>query len=63
MADNYLAVIVAPQNVLYGMSRMFEQFSTDTRHNIHVVHTMDEALQLIGVPSPTFNLIEFPEAA
>lgn len=63
MADNYLAIIVAPQSVLYGMSRMFEQFSTDTRHNIHVVHTMDEALELIGVPSPIFSLIEFPEAA
>ncbi len=63
MANNYLGIIVAPQNVLYNMSRIFEQLSTDTRHNIHVVHTMDEALKLIGVSSPTFNLIEFPEAA
>ena len=29
MTDNYLGIIVAPQNVLYGMSRMFEQLSTD----------------------------------
>jgi hypothetical protein len=42
---------------------MFEQLSTDSRHNVHVVHAMDEALKLIGVPSPTFSLIEFPEAA
>ena len=63
MADNYLGIIIAPQNVLYGISRMFERFSTHTRHNIHVVHTRDEALQLTGVPSPTFSLIEFPEAA
>jgi hypothetical protein len=63
MTNNCLGIIVAPQNVLYGLSRMFELLSTDTRHNIHVVHTMDEALKLIGVPSPTFSLIEFPEAA
>lgn len=63
MTNNCLGIIVAPQNVLYGLSRMLELLSTDTRHNIHVVHTMDEALKLIGVPSPTFSLIEFPEAA
>jgi len=63
MTNDHLGITVAPQNVLYGLSRMFELLSTDTRHNIHVVHTMDEALKLIGVPSPTFSLIEFPEAA
>ncbi len=63
MTENYLGIIVAPQNPLYGMSRMFEQLSTDSRHNVHVVQRMDEALKLIGVPSPTFSLIEFPEAA
>ena len=63
MTENYLGIIVAPQNPLYGMSRMFEQFSTDSRHNVHVVQSMDEALKLIGVPSPIFSLIEFPEAA
>ena len=63
MTDSYLGIIVAPQNVLYVMSRMFEQLSTDSRHNIHVVHTTDEALKLIGVSSPKFSLIEFPETA
>jgi hypothetical protein len=63
MTGNHLGIIVAPQNVLYGLSRMFELLTSETRHNIHVVHTMDEALKLIGVPSPKFSLIEFPEAA
>ena len=63
MTNNYLAIIVAPQNVLYDLARMFELLTPDTRHNIHVVHTRDEALKLIGVPSPTFSLIQFPEAA
>ena len=63
IANNYLGIIIAPQNALNDLSRMFELLSTDTRHNIHVVYTMDKALKLIGVPSPTFSLIEFPEAA
>jgi len=63
MTNDYLGIMVIPQNVPHGMSRMFELLSTETRRNIHVVHTMDEALKLIGVPSPTFSLIEFPEAA
>jgi hypothetical protein len=61
--NDYLGIIVAPQNVLYDLARTFEFLTTDTRRNIRVVHTMGEALQLIGVPSPTFSLIEFPEAA
>jgi hypothetical protein len=63
MTDDYLAIVVAPQNVLYALARMFELLTTETRHNIHVVHTMDEPLKLIGAPSPRFSLIEFPEAA
>ena len=50
-----LLIAVAPSQVTYGLSRMFELLSSDNRPNVHVVHTMDEALKLIGVPSPTFT--------
>src|ERR1700756_4616391 len=33
MTDDYLAIIVAPQNVLYDLARMFELLTTETRHN------------------------------
>jgi len=63
MTVDYLAIIVAPQNALFDLGNMFEALCKETRHNIHVVHTMAEALNLIGVPSPTFKVIEFPETA
>lgn len=50
-------VNIAPQDVVYGLARIFQTLSSETRPNLRVVHTMEEALKLIGVPSPTFSLI------
>jgi hypothetical protein len=33
---------------------MFQILSSDDRPNFRVVHSLDEALQVIGVPSATF---------
>lgn len=51
-------VNIAPHGVVYGLARMFQTLSSETRPNLRVVHTMEEALKLIGVPSPTFSSIE-----
>jgi len=48
---------VAPQNEMYGMARMFQLLSSDSRPNFRVVHTLEEALEMIGVKSPTFTRI------
>jgi hypothetical protein len=49
---------VAPESVIYGMARMFQMLSGDARPNFRVVHTMHEALDLIGVQSPSFSDIQ-----
>jgi hypothetical protein len=47
-------VFVAPKDVVYGTTRMFQTLSENTRKNVHVVRTMDEAYKLLGVGSPKF---------
>src|SRR5215469_27400 len=42
-------VMVAPADVAYGTSRMFQALSSNTRPNITVVRTLAEAYQLLGV--------------
>jgi hypothetical protein len=47
-------VFVAPTDVMYGTSRMFQVLSERTRKNVHVVRTMQEAYKVLGVDSPRF---------
>ena len=47
-------VFVAPKDVVYGMARMFQVLSENTRKNVHVVRTMNEAYKLLGVKAPKF---------
>ena len=44
-------VLVAPQDVTFGLARMYELLSSQTRDKVHVVRTMPEAFQVIGVDS------------
>jgi hypothetical protein len=44
-------VLVAPQDVTFGLARMFQVLGSPTRDTAHVVRTMGEAYQLIGVAS------------
>lgn len=54
-----LLIAVAPKDVTYGLARMFELLILEERGPyVRVVHTMDEALDLIGVKSPTFTPID-----
>lgn len=52
-----LRIIVAPTTVQYGLARMFEIVSVDERP-LTVVHTIDEALAILGVKSPDFEPLE-----
>jgi len=57
-------VFVAPKDVVYGTTRMFQVLTERTRKNVHVVRTIEEAYKLLKVESPkfvpvsTFNLDE-----
>ena len=42
-------VMVAPSDVAYGTSRMFQMLAGKTRPNITVVRTLDEAYEALGI--------------
>jgi hypothetical protein len=42
-------VMVAPSDVAYGTSRMFQALAWHTRPNITVVRTLPEAYQVLGI--------------
>jgi hypothetical protein len=54
-----LTVHVAARDVMFGLARMFQTLSNETRPNLRVVRDMNEALELIGVKSPIFVPIDF----
>jgi len=50
-------IIVAPSDLLYGTSRMFQTLTESTRKNVHIGRTMQEAYKVLGVESPKFVTI------
>jgi hypothetical protein len=55
IATGYMRVAVASQDFLFGMMRMLQILSEQSRPELHVVRTMDEAYRLLQVESPEFN--------
>jgi hypothetical protein len=51
----YIRVIVASQDHLFGTMRMLQILSEESRPELHVVRTMDEAYRLLLVKSPEFS--------
>jgi len=49
VSNGYRNVIVAPQDVIYGLSRMYETLGGNMSDHVHVVRTIAEAYQLLGV--------------
>jgi len=49
--------VVAPADLTFGMSRMYQMVGEDTRPEFHVVRTRREALSAIGVKAPKFQKI------
>ena len=54
-----LQVTVVSEQLMFGFARMFQALSYETRPNLRVVRSLDEALGLIGVTSPSFSPIYF----
>ena len=52
-----MLLIVAPKDVVYGLSRMFSIHSEQTRPNLQIVRTMDEAFSVLGIASPQFSRV------
>jgi len=49
--DGFLRIVVAPQDEIFGMTRMFEMLGSKTRDRVDVVRTVAEAYTLAGVES------------
>lgn len=56
--DPFLRVVVAPQEIMYGMARMFEGVANETRSSIHVVRSREDALKVLGIATPNFQPAE-----
>lgn len=50
-----LGIVVAPKDVIFGVSRMFAMYGLQPRPNFHIVRTMDEAYKLLEIASPQFT--------
>ncbi len=53
--DEFLRVVIAPQDEIYGMVRMFEMLGSATRDRLHIVRTISEAYEVTGIESPGFR--------
>jgi hypothetical protein len=53
--DQYRRIVVAPQDEIYGMTRMFEMLGSGTRDRVDVVRTMAEACRQVGVDGLTLR--------
>lgn len=51
-------VCIAPQPVMFGLSRMLKVYAENSRPIFHVVRTMEEALDFIRVESPSFSPLQ-----
>jgi hypothetical protein len=47
--------VVAPKIEAYGLFRMFQLAGESSRPKLTIVHTIDEALALLGIQSPHFE--------
>lgn len=51
----YMRVLVIPRDFIFGLARMFQILTEETRPELRVVRTMDEAYRLLEVTSPEFR--------
>jgi hypothetical protein len=51
----YMRVLVIPRDFIYGLARMFQILTEETRPELRVVRTMEEAYHLLEVTAPDFQ--------
>jgi hypothetical protein len=54
--EGYTHVIVAPQEHVYGLVRMYETLTN--RNNVVVVRTIEDAYKILKLASPEFTALE-----
>jgi len=53
--NDFLRVVIAPQDEVFGMVRMFEMLGSATRDRVYIVRTISEAYEVTGIDSPGFR--------
>lgn len=53
--DQYVRVVVGRQDSAYGLARMYQIIGGESRSNLHVVRTLQEAYDLLGVSAAEFS--------
>jgi hypothetical protein len=53
-ASKHCCFIVAPEGLAFGLCRMFQILGEVTRPLLHIVHTLVEVFEAIGIRSPHF---------
>ena len=56
--DGMSRIAVAPRPDIYGISRMFQILRDNRGGYLEVVHTLQEAFELLGLESPEFRTID-----
>jgi len=51
-------VMVAPEDHVFGICRVFASHGGDTRPNLHVVRSMDHAYAILSVAKPKFEPLQ-----
>jgi len=54
----YMRVLVIPRDFIYGLARMFQILTQESRPELQVVRTMEEAYRLLEVSSPEFHQVD-----
>ena len=54
----YMRVLVIPRDFIFGLARMFQILTQETRPELQVVRTLDEAYRLLGVSCPEFERLD-----
>jgi len=64
LPDPHLRCHVAPDDLLFGMMRMFQMLGEQNRENLHVVRSMTEAYTVLGIQDePEFQTHETIETS
>lgn len=56
--ESYVRVLVAPQDEVYGLSRMFQMMGSDRGNRVDIVRNIDEAYLLAGIDGTEFRPAE-----
>jgi hypothetical protein len=55
---NFVRIIVAPQDEVYGMCRMFEMMGSERGNRVDIVRKIEDAYGLAGIDGTEFRTID-----